>query len=102
MSTPIVKIKAGHYHGYPFFNHSATISKNDKKGTWEYALVSDGKVVAHGVNIKTKRACEQAITEYGYRNTAIVKNLLSGKDVELPLNQVGTCCDPSTERYHCM
>lgn len=34
--------------------------------------------------------------------TVKVTNLLSGKEVEIPWNQVGGCCDPSTERYHCM
>lgn len=31
-----------------------------------------------------------------------VTNLMSGKPVELKLSEVGGCCDPSTERYHCM
>lgn len=31
-----------------------------------------------------------------------VRNLMSGKPVMLPKSQVGTCVDPSTERYWCM
>jgi hypothetical protein len=31
-----------------------------------------------------------------------VKSLMTGSDVEIDINSVGGCCDPSTERYHCM
>jgi hypothetical protein len=31
-----------------------------------------------------------------------VKNLLSGMDVEICRGDRGSCCDPSTERYHSM
>lgn len=31
-----------------------------------------------------------------------VKNLLSGNDVRILVTDVGSCVDPSTERYHCM
>lgn len=31
-----------------------------------------------------------------------VKNLLSGKDIQIRRVDVGGACDPSTERYHCM
>lgn len=31
-----------------------------------------------------------------------VRNLMSGNTVMLPKSQVGTCVDPSTERYWCM
>ena len=33
-----------------------------------------------------------------------VRNILNpaGGDIELPWDQVGGPCDPSTERYHCM
>lgn len=34
--------------------------------------------------------------------TVKVTNILSGKEVELPWDQVGGPCDPSTERYHSM
>jgi len=30
-----------------------------------------------------------------------VNNLLSGKPVKIRASEVGGCCDPSTERYHC-
>ena len=30
-----------------------------------------------------------------------VRNLLSGKEVQIPSN-TPRCCDPSTELYHCM
>lgn len=31
-----------------------------------------------------------------------VRNILTGQEVEIPWDQVGGPCDPSTERYHCM
>lgn len=31
-----------------------------------------------------------------------VKSLMSGADVQIPQSQVGSCCDPSTERYWSM
>ena len=31
-----------------------------------------------------------------------VKNLMSGMDVEICRGDRGSCCDPSTERYHSM
>lgn len=37
-----------------------------------------------------------------YRRKATVKNLMTGKDVEIPKTSVGTVCDPSTERYWSM
>ena len=30
-----------------------------------------------------------------------VRNILTGQEVEIPWDQVGGPCDPSTERYHC-
>jgi hypothetical protein len=38
----------------------------------------------------------------GYACKATVKNCLTGQEVEIPWNQVGGPCDPSTERYHSM
>jgi hypothetical protein len=31
-----------------------------------------------------------------------VRNLMSGKEIEIPADQAGTCVDPSTERYWSM
>jgi len=31
-----------------------------------------------------------------------VKNIMSGKEVEIRAKDQGTCCDPSTETYWCM
>ncbi len=42
---------------------------------------------------------EQAV---GSKVTVKVKNLLSGIEMEIPWNEVGGPCDPSTERYHSM
>ena len=37
-----------------------------------------------------------------YQRKATVKNLMTGQAVEIPLRDVGTCVDPSTERYWSM
>ena len=29
-------------------------------------------------------------------------NILSGKKIKIEAHLKGTCCDPGTERYHCM
>ena len=29
-------------------------------------------------------------------------NILSGKKIKIEKSLRGTCCDPATERYHCM
>lgn len=34
--------------------------------------------------------------------TVTVTNLLSGKPATIRASERGGCCDPSTERYHCM
>lgn len=31
-----------------------------------------------------------------------VTNILTGKEVQIRASERGGCCDPSTERYHCM
>lgn len=37
-----------------------------------------------------------------YRDPMVeTKNLLNGKSCKIRLSQVGTCCDPGTERYWC-
>jgi hypothetical protein len=33
-----------------------------------------------------------------YQRKTVVKNLMTGIDVEIPLRNAGTCVDPSTER----
>lgn len=32
----------------------------------------------------------------------VVQNIITKKPVTIKKSQLGTCCDPSTERYHCM
>lgn len=42
-------------------------------------------------------------TGYHTANTIVtVVNLLTKRSVQIRRHQVGTCVDPSTERYHCM
>lgn len=31
-----------------------------------------------------------------------VINIMSGKECQIRASEQGGCCDPSTERYHCM
>lgn len=53
---------------------------------------------------KTKQKLFMAQLEHvvGQMVKVKVTNILSGKEVELPWDDVGGCCDPSTERYHSM
>lgn len=53
---------------------------------------------------KTKQKMFMAQFEHvvGYSCKVKVKNLLTGAEVEIPWNERGGPCDPSTERYHCM
>ena len=37
-----------------------------------------------------------------YNGYVTVKNMMSGKDVQIRAQDVGGCCDPSTERYWSM
>jgi len=44
---------------------------------------------------------EEYYTDVLSKRTTVVKNLLTGKPVTIPLVDKGTCVDPSTERYFC-
>lgn len=50
---------------------------------------------------KTKQKMFMAQFEHvvGYKVKVKVRNIMSGKEVELAWNEVGGPCDPSTERY---
>ena len=42
-------------------------------------------------------------TGYVKANSLVtVTNIMTGLDIKIRLIDQGTCCDPSTERYHCM
>lgn len=45
---------------------------------------------------------EESEFENLYNPMVTVKNLLTGQDVKIRAQDVGSCVDPSTERYHCM
>ena len=58
-----------------------------------------------------KRECAELFGTYpakqGYRfeyvpTMTTVKSLMNGADVTIPTENVGTCCDPSQERYWSM
>jgi hypothetical protein len=53
---------------------------------------------------KQKLFMEQLERTVGSKVTVKVRNILNpdAGEIDLPWNLVGTCCDPSTERYHCM
>lgn len=45
---------------------------------------------------------EQTEFNEKFNGYVTVKNMMSGKDVQIRKQDVGGCCDPSTELYHCM
>lgn len=45
---------------------------------------------------------EEAEFNEKHNGLVTVKDMLSGNDVQIRAQDVGTCCDPSTERYHSM
>lgn len=51
---------------------------------------------------KQKMLLEDFERAVGSKVKVKVKNLLSGIEVEIPWNERGGPCDPSTERYHSM
>lgn len=51
---------------------------------------------------KQKMFLAQLNAVVGSKVKVKVTNILSGQEVEIPWDQKGTCCDPSTERYHSM
>jgi len=57
------------------------------------------------LNLLPKRKQKEFIKQvqtFNDRQIITVKNLLSGMDVEIRRGDRGSCCDPSTERYHSM
>lgn len=101
MSFKLKRTEPGVYTGRAFFNHRAVVSKTVDGKAWSWVLHTQEGVVAEGTE-QTKRDAEYAIRAYGRENKVTVKNLMSGKDVQLSLDQVGGPCDPSTERYWSM
>ena len=51
---------------------------------------------------RQQKAFIKQVETFNGRQLVTVKNLLSGKDVEIRRADRGTCVDPSTERFHTM
>jgi hypothetical protein len=47
-------------------------------------------------------AMDRNTFENNYNPMVTVKNILSGKEVQIRRSERGGCTDPSTERFHCM
>jgi len=51
---------------------------------------------------RQQKAFIKQVATFNGRQLVTVKNLLSGKEVEIRREDVGGPCDPSMERYHSM
>ena len=70
-----------------------------------YATERGAKIGLAAANRKARCDVYMVISENERRavdHKVTVRNLLSGKLVEIYESDVGSCVDPSTERYHCM
>ena len=77
----------------------------DQEGAaWTAGFLTSQLVAAVDQLPKTKQKMfiAQLNSIVGSKVKVKVKNILSGAEVELPWDQVGGPCDPSTERYHTM
>ncbi len=79
-----------------------------REGTYKsYKTLLGAKKFAVRLNAQRDGDFYEAVSAEYYvdvlckRKTTVV-NLLSGKEVEIPLVDLGGCCDPSTERYFSM
>ncbi|RLA14001.1 MAG: hypothetical protein DRQ60_07080 [Gammaproteobacteria bacterium] len=80
-----------------------------REGTYKsYKTHRGAKNFAARLNAKTlgytdwEVASEEFYIDVLSQRTTTVKNLLSGKDVTIPMVDLGSCVDPSTERFFCM
>ena len=80
-----VVVQKGTAHSENWYVHRKTAERQALK-----QLGSEGEVLSRD--------------EYNQRwnQPVTVINCVTQKPVTIPLGQQGTCCDPSTERYHCM
>ena len=77
----------------------------DQEGAaWTAGFLTSQLIAAVDQLPKTKQKMfiAQLNSIVGSKVKVKVKNILSGAEVELPWDQVGGPCDPSTERYHTM
>ena len=54
------------------------------------------------MNFEDLRVMHLDVYNVGFRKTVTVTNLMSGKPVEIDINDRGGVCDPSTESYWSM
>lgn len=86
--------------GYVIVHHNTP-----SRAVRHYASERAAKISLAAKNRKAGYAAYKVISEEERRKTdklVIVHNLMSGKPVEIRESDVGSCCDPSTERYWSM
>ena len=80
-----------------------SVMMKDQEGdfTAGYAV----QVAVNMLNLIPKRRQKEFLKQvqtFNDRQIVVVKNLLSGMDVEIRRGDRGSCIDPSMERYHTM
>ena len=77
------------------------VHKSDPRdGIRWYGSEKGAKIGAAAANRNAGQWVYQIMHEDDFhQRKATVKNLMTGQAVEIPLRDVGTCVDPSTERY---
>lgn len=75
--------------------------------SYEKESVANGQLTKLTTGLKPKlKSGEWKVVSYDVYKTfdtkVTVKNMMSGKDVLIDVNDVGGCCDPSTEHYWTM
>jgi hypothetical protein len=77
------------------------VHKGDRRDAIKWYDTEKGaKIGAAAANRNAGQRVYQIMHEDDFhQRKATVKSLMTGQDVEIPLRDVGTCVDPSTERY---
>lgn len=72
-------------------------------GTYEYANYSGNAMMDEMKDLRQRLYPAKDGWRMDFEPlTTVVKNLMTGKDVEIDYRNRGGCCDPSTERYWTM
>lgn len=76
-------------------------------GYAQFETLRGAKTVATRMNKSSGRnslwvAMSNSDYDEKYNPMVSVINIMSGVEVLIRKSEVGGCCDPSTERYHCM
>lgn len=103
MSIPVIPTAANPMDGVIYDGRNGAIVKRYKTFS---AAKSALTRMSRKKDVSNLIACNMATyTETGEKianEMVTVKNLMSGLPTQIRRELVGTCCDPSTERYWCM